>query len=341
MTEAATAASPPRRVSPRSWHFALPPRQSEGLPEARPAARSLTLTRGRGQRPRVMGILNITPDSFSDGGRYADPDRAVEHALRLLEQGADLLDLGAESTRPAGAVYGEGAREVSSGEEIDRLLPVLERLRPLTTAPLSVDTRKGEVATAALAAGADLINDISLLTDPSLARAAAAAHCPLILMHSRGALHTMQHHAHYDDLLTEVRDELLDAVRRAAALGVPEDQIILDPGIGFAKGVTHNTALIARLEGLAALDYPILLGASRKSFLGHLAAAPGEEPAPPGERLAASLAAAGWGAIAGASLVRVHDVRETLDFLRTWEAFQTARQSAPRASSLAWGEGEA
>ena len=327
MTEAATAAPPPLRASPRSWVLALPDRQPEGSPEERPNARSLTLTCGLTRRPRVMGILNITPDSFSDGGRYAEPDRAVAHALRMLEEGADLLDLGAESTRPAGRVYGDGAQEIPASAEMDRLLPVLEQLRPLTAAPLSVDTRKGEVATAALAAGADLINDISLLSDATLARAAAAHRCPLILMHSRGTLHTMQHRTHYNDLLTEVCTELGDAVQRATAEGVDRAQIILDPGIGFAKSVEQNTTLIARLEALTRLDHPVLLGASRKNFLGHWSTGPGKEPAPPKERLAASLAAAGWGAAVGASIVRVHDVRETLYFLRTWEAFQTASQA--------------
>jgi dihydropteroate synthase len=273
-----------------------------------------------------MGIVNITPDSFSDGGRFLDPDRAVEHALRLLEEGADLLDLGAESTRPGGGVYGDGAREVPAAEEIDRLLPVLERLRPLTAAPLSVDTRKGAVAAAVLAAGADIINDISLLSDVHLARAVAEAGCPLILMHSRGDLATMQHRARYGDLLGEVDGELDGAMARAEREGVSREQIVLDPGIGFAKGVAQNTALIARLAALATLDRPLLLGASRKSFLGRLAAAPDGEPAPPEERLAASLAAAGWGALAGASVVRVHDVGDTVRFLRTWEAFQHAAE---------------
>ena len=265
-----------------------------------------------------MGVLNLTPDSFSDGGRFVERDRAVAHGLAMLEEGADLLDLGAESTRPGGGVYGAGAAEVPADEEWARLGPVLGELRRLTDAPLSVDTRKGEVAGRALAAGADLINDVSALADPALGAAVAAAGCPLVLMHSRGDLATMQRRLHYDDLLGEVREELAAAVGRAAAAGVDPGQLVLDPGIGFAKSYDGNLALLRRLDAFAGLGRPLLVGASRKSFIGHLTGAP------PAERLAGSLAAVAWAAAGGAALVRVHDVAATVQFLAVWTAIDGA-----------------
>ncbi|HEV2847050.1 MAG TPA: dihydropteroate synthase, partial [Thermoanaerobaculia bacterium] len=286
--------------------------------------RGRTLEWGGG-RTRVMGILNLTPDSFSDGGLWNEPSRAVERGLRILAEGADLLDLGAESTRPGGGVYGEGAPAVSAEEEAARLLPVLEALRRATGAPLSVDTRKGEVARQALAAGADLINDVSALADPSLGRAVAEAGCPLTLMHSRGDLPTMQRGIQFEDLLGEVRAELALAVQRAVAAGVDEAQIVLDPGIGFGKTWEQNLALIRRLGELAGLGRPLLLGASRKSFIAR-AVRPGGPAPPPEDRLGGSLAAVAWAAAQGAAIVRVHDVAETAQFLDVWHA--VARQGA-------------
>lgn len=277
-----------------------------------------------------MGIVNLTPDSFSDGGVHfdaRDPDRAVAAGLTLLDQGADLLDLGAESTRPGGGVYGDGARTLSVQEEIDRLLPVLEGLRAATDFPLSVDTRKGAVARAALRAGADLINDVSALADPDLAGALAepaADGCPVVLMHSRGELSTMQKGIRFEDAPAEVSTELESALGRARAAGIARERTIVDPGIGFGKGVRHNLELIGRLDALAALGRPILLGASRKSFLAQ-ATARTSPPAAPGERLGGSLAAAGWGALLGASIVRVHDVAATVQFLDIWTAIREAR----------------
>lgn len=282
---------------------------------------TLKLPRGRslalGRRPLVMGILNLTPDSFSDGGLWAEPGRAVERALRMIEQGADLLDLGAESTRPGGGVYGEGARTVPPAEEIERLLPVLAAVRSATDAPISVDTRKGEVARRALEAGADLVNDVSALGDPALGRAAAEAGCPVVLMHSRGDLRTMQKDIHYDDLVSDVRSELARAVHRAVAAGVREEQIVLDPGIGFGKTWRQNLELLRRLPELAELGRPLLVGASRKSFIARAVEAgrPGAPAPEPAERLAGSLAAAAWAAVSGAAVVRVHDVAETVQFL--------------------------
>jgi dihydropteroate synthase len=278
-----------------------------------------------------MGILNLTPDSFSDGGLWTDLPRAVDHALRMLDDGADLLDLGAESTRPGGGVYGAGAGTVPADEEIARLIPILEAVRRATEAPLSVDTRKGEVAEAALAAGADLINDVSALADPRLARAVSSigdggdGGCPVVLMHSRGEISSMQTGIHFEDVVGEVRTELAAALDRAAAAGIDESQVILDPGIGFGKTWEQNLTLVARLGELAALGRPVLLGASRKSFLGKAVERRGRPMPPPDRRLAASLAVAGWSfrtpaLPAMAAILRVHDVAETVQFLDVWEA---------------------
>jgi dihydropteroate synthase len=292
-------------------------------PTTPPSTWTLRLPRGRslplGGRPRVLGILNLTPDSFSDGGLWTDVPRAVDHALRMLEDGADLLDLGAESTRPGGGVYGAGAETVPAGDEIARLLPVLEAVRRATDAPISVDTRKGEVAKVALAAGADLINDVSALADPRLAAAVSTAGCPVVLMHSRGELPSMQTGIRFEDVVGEVRTELAAALERAAEAGIDESQVVLDPGLGFGKTWEQNLALVARLGELAGLGRPLLLGASRKSFLGKTVERAGRALPPPDRRLAGSLAAAGWTART-AAILRVHDVAETVQFLDVWEA---------------------
>jgi dihydropteroate synthase len=267
-------------------------------------------------RPRLLGIVNLTPDSFSDGGRFLAPDRAVEHALRLLEEGADLLDLGAESTRPGGGVYGAGAREVPALEELDRLLPVLERLRPLTAAPISVDTRKAAVARAALAAGADLVNDVSALGDPAMAGVLVEAGCPVILMHSRGELATMQRGIAFDDVVAEVAAELGALRARAVAAGIAADRVLLDPGLGFGKTAAQNFELLRGTAALTRLDAPLVVGASRKSFLA------GSSGVPPAERLPASLAAAARAAAGGASVLRVHDVGATRQFLAAWRELE-------------------
>ncbi len=276
-----------------------------------------------------MGVLNITPDSFSDGGRWLDPQRAIERGLKMLDQGAQLLDLGAESSRPGGGVYGDGATHLAPEEELSRLLPVLEGLRGKTSAPLSIDTRKSTVARAALAAGADLINDVSLLRDPGLGEAAAEYGCPLILMHSRGETQSMQTGVRFENVVSEVRRELGDAAERALALGVEETQIVVDPGLGFGKTYGHNLRLIRRLDQLAPPGHPVLLGASRKSFLGHYGSdlpkgAEKKSIPPPTERLGGSLAAVAWAATLGAAMVRVHDVAETAQFLRVWGAIGAA-----------------
>ncbi len=297
-----------------SWRLPLPARGGG-------SGRVLELDR----RPKVMGVLNITPDSFSDGGRWLDPARAVECGRRMAAEGADLLDLGAESTRPGGGVYGGGAREVSAGREIERLLPVLEALRDAVDLPLSVDTRKGAVARRALAAGADLINDVGGLGDPELVAVVAAAGCPVVVMHSRGELASMQRRIRFRDVAAEVIAELRAAGERAAAGGVDRRQLIFDPGIGFGKTGKQNRRLIRQLDHLHQLGRPILLGASRKSFIAEVS------DAPPAERLGGSLAAVGWGALHGASIVRVHDVAETVQFLRLWQAIDSTESAIDSA----------
>lgn len=291
-------------ASPRTWNLSLP------------GGRRLEL----GDRPQVMGILNITPDSFSDGGLWLAPEKAVERALQMLEEGAVILDLGAESTRPGGGVYGDGARTLTPDEELERLMPVLEALRRATDAILSVDTRKGPVAKAALDAGADLINDVGGLSDDGLVKAVAEAGCPVVVMHSRGDLSTMQRQIAFDDVVAEVCGELRRAGERGRSLGLAEEQLIYDPGIGFGKTRAQNLQLIARLDALAALGRPLLLGASRKSFI----APPGGPPIPPDARLGGSLATVGWAAKQGTSIVRVHDVRETVQFLDIWRSIDLA-----------------
>ena len=290
--------------------------------------RHLRLPRGRslllGDRPRVMGILNITPDSFSDGGKWLDPERALDHAQSMLEDGAEILDLGAESTRPGGGVYGSGARTLTAQEELDRLLPVLEPLRRATDAPLSVDTRKGAVARAALTAGADLINDVGGLADDDLLAAVATAGCPVIAMHSRGDIATMQRSIAFRDVVAEVGAELGAIARRALDAGIEAAQVLLDPGIGFGKTATQNLELLAHLDRLGTTSagrFPLLVGASRKSFLASV------RPAPPDHRLGGSLAAAAWSAQSAVAMIRVHDVAETIQFLEVWNAIHLARSA--------------
>lgn len=272
-----------------------------------------------GERPLVMGIVNITPDSFSDGGRFLAADSAVEQGLRLVEEGADILDLGAESTRPGGGVYGAGSRPVDADQELKRLLPVLDGLRRrLPETWISVDTRKGAVARRVLEHGADLINDVGGLRDPELASVAAEAGCPVVIMHSRGELSNMQKDVRFDDAPSEVARELEELTQAAVEVGVRREQVIVDPGIGFGKQTSHNLELIASLDRLGALGRPVLLGASRKSFID------GVSPAAPDRRLGGSLAAAAWGARHRAAIVRVHDVAETAQFLRVWNAIDSS-----------------
>jgi dihydropteroate synthase len=265
-----------------------------------------------------MGVVNVTPDSFSDGGRHATAELAVAHGLRLIDEGADLLDIGGESTRPGGGVYGAGAVEVSADEECARVVPVLRDLRRRSALPLSVDTRKAAVARRAVDAGATMINDVSLLADPELAAVAAETGVDLVLMHSRGHLATMQTGIAFDDVVLEVRRELLLAADRAQAAGVTRDRVLLDPGIGFGKRLEHNLSLLKHAAALRGEGYRVVVGASRKSFIGGITGAPVER------RLAGSLAAVATAALAEVDVVRVHDVAETRQFLDVFAAIRGA-----------------
>ncbi len=249
-----------------------------------------------GPGPFLMGVVNATPDSFSDGGLALEPEAASSRALRLAEEGADLVDVGGESTRP-------GAPRVPLEEEIRRVVPVVERLRSRGFAlPISVDTSKAAVARAALEAGAALVNDVTGLADPALARLAAASGAPVVLMHMRGTPADMQSHAIYADVVAEVARELEEAIARAEAAGVPRDRTILDPGIGFAKTAEQSVQLIARAGELRSLGRPLLVGPSRKSFIGKITGAP------VGERVPGTLAAVTACVLAGVEFLRVHDV---------------------------------
>ena len=247
-------------------------------------------------RPLVMGVLNVTPDSFSDGGRWLDPDAAVAHGLTLVAEGADVVDVGGESTRP-------GAVEVALDEELRRVVPVVEALAAHVR--VSIDTRKPEVAEAALVAGATVVNDVSA----SLHEVAAAHGAAWVAMHMRGTPATMQQEAAYDDVVGEVRGFLVERAEKAVAAGV--DEVWIDPGIGFAKTADHNLSLLRHLDELVATGFPVLVGASRKSFLGRLTG-----DAAVDDRLEGSLAVAVWAMQKGAAMVRVHDVRATVQAAR-------------------------
>jgi dihydropteroate synthase len=258
-------------------------------------------------RTRVMGIVNVTPDSFSDGGRFLDASAAIRHAESLVRDGADLLDVGGESTRP-------GSDPVSVEEELRRVVPVIREAAHLGV-PVSIDTTKSAVAREAIDAGAAIVNDVTALGDPAMAGIAAGSGAGLILMHMRGAPRTMQDAPHYDDLLGEIREFLIERRALAEAAGVPRERIVLDPGIGFGKTTAHNVELLHRLAELAALGSPLLVGVSRKRFIGAVTGV--ENPA---ERLAGSLAAAVAARSAGAVLIRAHDVRATREALAVADA---------------------
>ncbi|WP_344243918.1 dihydropteroate synthase [Actinocorallia libanotica] len=264
-----------------------------------------------------MGVVNITPDSFSDGGDWFDQERAVKHGLELVRDGADLIDVGGESTRP-------GAQRVSLAEELRRVVPVIEALAR-EGVPVSVDTMRAEVAEAAVRAGARLVNDVSGgLADPDMAQVVARARVPYVVMHWRGHSHDMQSRAVYDDVVAEVRDELLRRVDAVVDQGVDPSMIVLDPGLGFAKQQEHNWALLARLDELGT-RFPILVGASRKRFLGRLLAEPDGTPRPFAECDDATLAVSTLAAAAGAWCVRVHNVRPNADAVRVAAAIGSAR----------------
>ncbi|MFI6759251.1 dihydropteroate synthase [Micromonospora sp. NPDC050417] len=269
-----------------------------------------------------MGVLNVTPDSFSDGGRYADLEAAVRHGLRMRDEGARLIDVGGESTRP-------GADRVDAETEAARVLPVIRELAAHGV-PMSIDTYRARVAVAALEAGATVVNDVSGgLADPDMARVVADAGCPWVLMHWRGHAKQMRDLANYTDVVTDVKAELSQRIADALAAGVAADRIVVDPGLGFAKGATDNWQLTARLPELLALGFPLLFAASRKSYLGALLAGPDGSPRPTDERAAATVATSVLAVAAGAWGVRVHDVRGTADALAVWEASGRPRLAVP------------
>lgn len=260
------------------------------------------------ERPLVMGVVNVTPDSFSDGGRYLDAGAAIAHARMMVDEGVDLVDVGGESTRP-------GAQSVSESDELARVLPVVTALRDF---PVSVDTRHPGVMRAVLDAGASMINDIEALTAPGALDAVAASECGVCLMHKKGEPATMQDHPSYGDVVVEVRDYLAGRIAACEAAGIARERIVADPGFGFGKTVEHNLALLRRLPELAALGVPLLAGWSRKSSLGRIT---GRDT---GERLAGSLAAALLALLGGARILRVHDVKETRDAVLVFEAWRKA-----------------
>ena len=264
-------------------------------------------------RTLVMGVLNVTPDSFSDGGRYLDPAAAIARGRELLAQGADLLDLGAESTRP-------GSAGVPAAEQVRRLEPVVTALAAEPGVVLSVDTRSAEVAARALEWGAHVVNDVSALSDPDMAATVAPSGAGLVLMHMRGTPATMQGDLRYDDVVAEVAAHLRRRMAVAVEAGIAEERIALDPGIGFGKSAEQSLRLLARTDDLAALGRPVLVGASRKSFLARLL---GDAPAD--RRLEASLAAASLAAFLGARILRVHDVAESVRAVKVAEAARSAR----------------
>lgn len=260
-----------------------------------------------------MGVLNVTPDSFSDGGAWRDPARAIEHGLALAAAGADLVDVGGESTRP-------GARPPGVREELERVIPVIRALRAAADVLISVDTSAPEVITAAVAAGADLVNDVRALTAPGALAAAAAAGVPVCLMHMQGTPATMQAAPRYDDVVGEVKQFLLGRVAACVAAGLPRSSLIIDPGFGFGKNLDHNLALFDGLGELVATGLPVLAGLSRKSMIGQLAGEPAGRPA---DRLGGSLALALAARHRGVRVVRVHDVAETVQAFRVMERLES------------------
>jgi len=263
-----------------------------------------------GERTLIMGVLNVTPDSFSDGGAFLDSEAAIARALQIEQEGADILDIGGESTRP-------GAAPTSSEEERRRILPVIQVLRGKLRIPMSVDTRRAEVAEAAISAGAEILNDVSgLRTDPRLAEVARRARAPLILMHMRGTPRTMQRGPFARDVIRDVVTGLREAVARAKRGGLANTQLLLDPGIGFGKKYEQNFEILARLPEFARLGCPIVIGTSRKAFLGKALVASGGPSVPPGERLLGTAATVTASVLGGAHIVRVHDVAEMVRVVR-------------------------
>ena len=273
-----------------------------------------------GTRTLIMGVLNVTPDSFSDGGQFSSADQAIDHAQQMIAEGADIIDVGGESTRP-------GGEPVSAEEEIKRVVPVIEAIANRTQTPISVDTTKSEVARAALDAGASIVNDVSALRfDFYVADAAAKAGAGLILMHSRGTPATMHRLPPVADIMGEVISSLRSSVNMAERRGVKRDSIVIDPGIGFGKTQEQNLELIAKLDQLVAAfpDLPVLIGTSRKSFIGRILRDQSGNPAPSRERLHGTMASMAAAVLKGAHIVRVHDVKATVETLRVSESIKKA-----------------
>jgi len=281
-------------------------------------------------RVRVMGIVNVTPDSFSDGGEHATTEAAIAHGLQLAEEGADGLDIGGESTRP-------GAADVSTEEELRRVIPVIEALAQRTTLPISVDTSKPEVMRAAVAAGAGMINDVYGLRREGALDAAAALGMPVVLMHMLGEPRSMQEAPVYDDVVADVHRFLAERIFAAEMAGIAKSRIVVDPGFGFGKTLEHNLALLARLERIAALGVPVLAGLSRKRSIGQLT---GRDD--PHARIHGSVAAHLIAAQNGAKLVRVHDVAATVDALKVWEAVaaQPVERTRDDKPAIRWPDDE-
>lgn len=290
-------------------------------------ARGWVLSTRRGsidaaRRTALMGIVNVTPDSFSDGGRYFDPGKAISHGIDLAREGADIIDVGGESTRP-------GARPLSAREEIERILPVIRGLRRTAPIPISIDTYKADVARAALAEGADMVNDISALRfDAAMAPLIAAEKVPVVLMHMQGAPQTMQQRPRYQNVVQEVREFLQSRIHFALEAGVEADRIIIDPGIGFGKELDHNLALLRGIPTLVSLGRPILVGPSRKTFIGKIL------EVGPEERLEGSLAAAVAAVLAGANMIRTHDVKEARRAIRIADALRFGSEEAQEGKGV-------
>jgi dihydropteroate synthase len=278
-------------------------------------------------RPQVMGIVNVTPDSFSDGGLAASTDAAVAHALRLVDDGADILDIGGESTRP-------GAGEISLEEELRRVIPVIERLAKEITVPISIDTSKPEVMRAAVVAGAGMINDVFALRREGALDAAAELGVPVVLMHMSGEPHSMQESPHYDDVVADVHSFLTQRIFACEMAGLSKKKLLIDPGFGFGKTSAHNLALLAQLKRFTELGVPVLAGLSRKRTLGEITGRGVNE------RVHASVAAALIAAQNGAMILRVHDVAATVDALKVWLAVAAVPvpKGKPSAPTIRWPE---
>jgi dihydropteroate synthase len=309
-----------QRFAPRAMLFTIPepriPTMFDISPQLDCAGRVLVL-----DRPRVVGIVNVTPDSFSDGGEYASVDAAVAHALRLAEEGADVLDIGGESTRP-------GAQAVPLEEELARVVPVIERLAKRTELPISIDTSKPEVMRAAVAAGAGMINDVYALRREGALETAAALGVPVVLMHMQGEPRSMQDAPDYEDVVADVHRFLAERIFSAEMAGIAKKKIVVDPGFGFGKTTAHNLALLARFERFADLGVPVLAGLSRKRSIGEMT---GRED--PQARVLGSVAAHLIAAQRGAAILRVHDVAATVDALSVWNAVAAVPMPKPKLKS--------